>query len=164
MTDNATRGLSCFKAYDIRGRIPDELNEELAYKIGRGYATLVSPKKVCVGRDVRLTSETIAAALIKGLNAQGCDVVDIGLAPTEEMYFVTSHMKLDGGIIVTASHNPMDYNGMKFVREESRPISGDTGLKDIERIIIEKAFAQESGPGIVESINTKDAYVEHLMS
>ena len=94
---------------------------EMAYNIGMAYATLVSPSKVCVGRDVRLSSQAISAALAKGLNAQACDVVDIGLCPTEEVYFVTSKMGLDGGIMVTASHNPMDYNGMKLVREESRP-------------------------------------------
>jgi len=165
MANSEPKGLSCFKAYDVRGRIPDELDEDLAYKIGRGYATLLSPSKVCVGRDVRLSSEAVAAALARGLNAQGCDVVDIGLCPTEEIYFVTSHLKLDGGIMVTASHNPMDYNGMKFVREESRPISADTGLKDIERIIIEGSFRPEAKTkGSVEVMDTKDEFIEHLLT
>ena len=106
MTEANTERLSSFKAYDIRGRIPDEFNEEMAYDIGRAYTTLVSPSKVCVGRDVRLSSEAISTALSRGLTAQGCDVVDIGLCPTEEVYFVTSQMELDGGIMVTASHNP----------------------------------------------------------
>lgn len=165
MTDSKTERLSSFKAYDIRGRIPDEFNEEMAYDIGRAYATLVSPSKVCVGRDVRLSSESMAVALAKGLNAQGCDVVDIGLCPTEEVYFVTSQMGLDGGIMVTASHNPRDYNGMKLVREQSRPISGDTGLKEIERIILEESFNPKADTaGAVESVDTKDAFVEHLLS
>ncbi|MBM3299906.1 MAG: phosphomannomutase [Deltaproteobacteria bacterium] len=165
MSDSGRKGLSCFKAYDIRGRISDELDEELAYKIGRAYATLLSPKRVCVGRDVRLSSEAICAALAKGLNAHGCDVVDIGLCPTEEIYFVTAKMELDGGIMVTASHNPMDYNGMKLVKKDSRPISADTGLQDIERIILEESFKPESSrKGEVQTLDSKDSFVEHLLS
>jgi phosphomannomutase len=156
--------LKCFKAYDIRGRIPDELNEDLAYDIARGYAALLTPKKVCVGRDVRLSSEAMVAALTRGLNDSGCDVVDIGLCPTEEIYFATSHLGLDGGIMVTASHNPMDYNGMKMVRGESRPISGDTGLKDIERIVLERAFPTAGRKGTFEKVSVRDAYLDHLMT
>ncbi|MEW6114675.1 MAG: phosphomannomutase, partial [Thermodesulfobacteriota bacterium] len=137
---------------------------EMAYKIGRGYATLLSPKKVCIGRDVRLSSEEILAATARGLNAHGCEVIDIGLCPTEEIYFVTSHLKLDGGIMVTASHNPMDYNGMKFVREDSKPISADTGLKDIERIILRQDFAPESSPGRIERVSLEDEYIKHLLT
>ena len=96
---------------------------------------------------------------------QGCDVIDIGMCPTEEVYFATSHMELDGGVMVTASHNPMDYNGMKLVREESKPISGDTGLKDIEKAVIGDAFKTEAKKkGSIESVSTRDAYVEHLLS
>ena len=154
-----------FKAYDIRGRIPDELNEDIAYRIGRAYATLLSAKRVCVGRDVRLSSKAIAEAVSAGLNVQGCDVVDIGLCPTEEVYFATSHLKLDGGIMVTASHNPMDYNGMKLIREESKPISGDTGLKDIEKIVFEDLYKPEAQTkGSITQVDVKDAYVEHLMT
>ncbi|MGD9818843.1 MAG: phosphomannomutase [Desulfomonilaceae bacterium] len=154
-----------FKAYDIRGRIPDELNEDIAYRIGRAYATLLNAKKVCVGRDVRLSSKSISEALSAGLNFHGCDVVDIGLCPTEEVYFATSHLKLDGGIMVTASHNPMDYNGMKLVREESKPISGDTGLKDIEKIVFEDTYGPEAQKkGSVVNVDVKDAYVDHLMT
>ncbi|MBM4326120.1 MAG: phosphomannomutase [Deltaproteobacteria bacterium] len=164
MTVSQTESLRCFKAYDVRGRIPDEFNEEMAYKIGRAYATLISPKKVCIGRDVRLSSEEIVAATARGLNAHGCEVIDIGLCPTEEIYFVTSHLKLDGGIMVTASHNPMDYNGMKFVREDSKPISADTGLKDMERIILRGDFAPHAAPGRVERVSSEDAYVERLLT
>ncbi|MBI4966454.1 MAG: phosphomannomutase [Desulfomonile tiedjei] len=164
MANSDKKALSSFKAYDIRGRIPGEFNEEMAYKIGRAYASMLSPSRVCVGRDVRLSSEAISAALTKGLNVQGCDVVDIGLCPTEEVYFVTSHMKLGGGIMVTASHNPVDYNGMKLVKEESRPISADTGLKDIEQMVLAEAFKAESAKkGSAQSIDTRDAYVEHLL-
>jgi phosphomannomutase/phosphomannomutase/phosphoglucomutase len=164
MGNSDKKALISFKAYDIRGRIPDEFNEDMAYKIGRAYASMLSTSKVCVGRDVRLSSEAISAALANGLNTQGCDVVDIGLCPTEEVYFVTSHMRLDGGIMVTASHNPVDYNGMKLVREESRPISADTGLKDIEEIVINENFKSEAvRKGSVQSVDTRDAYVEDLL-
>ena len=157
--------LNCFKAYDIRGRIPDEINEEMAYKIGRAYATLLSPSKICIGKDVRLTSEALAAALARGLNDQGCDVIDLGLCPTEEVYFATFTMNLDGGIMVTASHNPMDYNGMKFVREQSKPISADTGLKEIEKIVLQESFAALSAKkGETRLLSCRDAYVKHLLT
>ena len=108
--------MNCFKAYDIRGRIPDELNEDVAYRIGRAYAQILKPAKVVVGRDVRLTSEALCSALADGLTDGGADVFDIGLCGTEEIYFATSAAQMDGGIMVTASHNPMDYNGIKLVR------------------------------------------------
>ncbi len=120
--------LNSFKAYDVRGRIPDEINESLAYDIGRAYATFVKSRRVAVGHDIRLSSPQLAKALKRGLMDSGCDVLDIGLWGTEGAYFAAFAEKLDGGIMVTASHNPPDYNGMKFVREEARPISGDTGL------------------------------------
>ena len=153
-----------FKAYDLRGRIPDELNEDVAYRVGRGYAQFLNPRRVCVGRDIRLSSQTLATALIRGLTDAGVDVVDIGLCGTEGVYFATSHLGLDGGIMVTASHNPPDYNGMKFVREGSRPISGDTGLKEI------KAHAEAAGAhpvarrGGVEVTDTTEAYLSHLLT
>ena len=124
--------IPCFKAYDVRGRVPEELNEDLAYRIGRAYAAYLSPVRVAVGRDVRTSSPPLTDALIAGLNQAGVDVWDVGLCGTEQIYFATSHLELDGGIMVTASHNPPEYNGMKFVREQSRPISGDCGLKEIE--------------------------------
>src|SRR3989339_259880 len=121
--------LSCFKAYDVRGRVPEELNEDLAYRIGRAYAAFLSPGRVAVGRDIRFSSLPLTEALAAGLNDAGVEVWDLGLCGTEQVYFATSHLGLDGGIMVTASHNPPEYNGMKFVREESRPLSGDSGLK-----------------------------------
>ena len=126
--------LSCFKAYDVRGRVPGELNEDLAYRIGRAYAAFLSPARVAVGRDIRFSSLPLTEALAAGLNDAGVEVWDLGLCGTEQVYFATSHLGLDGGIMVTASHNPPEYNGMKFVREESRPLSGDSGLKEIERL------------------------------
>lgn len=163
MAASDSRGLKCFKAYDVRGRIPDELSEELAYEIGRAYATWLSPSTVCIGKDVRLSSQALFEALARGLNESACDVVDLGLCPTEEIYFVTSRLNLDGGIMVTASHNPMDYNGMKFVREESKPISGDTGLKDIERIILDKRYKPSTRKGSTGFKSMEDQYVAHLL-
>jgi len=165
MSMDASRISNSFKAYDIRGRIPDEFNEDVAYRIGRAYVEFLKASRVCVGHDIRLSSPAVSLALEKGLTDQGCDVVDIGLSPTEEIYFVTSNMRLDGGIMVTASHNPIDYNGMKLVRQESRPISGDTGLKDIELMVTRGALDEAKGrTGTIEHIDTKDAYVEHLMT
>jgi len=119
--------LTCFTAYDVRGLIPDELNEEIAYRIGKAYAAFLNPKKVVVGYDIRLSSQQICQALIKGLIDAGVNVSIIGQCGTEEIYFATSYLNMDGGIVVTASHNPKDYNGMKFVRKNSKPISRDTG-------------------------------------
>src|SRR6202050_4674332 len=129
------RNLDCFKAYDVRGRIPDEINETLAYDIGRAYAAFVKPRQVAVGYDIRLSSQPLARALKRGLTDSGVDVLDIGLWGTEGSYFATFAQELDGDIMVTASHNPPDYNGMKFVREQARPISSDTGLADMQGLI-----------------------------
>ncbi|MGQ0834915.1 MAG: phosphomannomutase [Gammaproteobacteria bacterium] len=157
--------LTAFKAYDVRGRIPDEINEQLAYDIGRAYVGFVQPKRVAVGRDIRLSSEKLATALKKGLTDSGCDVLDIGLCGTEGTYFATFAEKLDGGIMVTASHNPPDYNGMKFVREESRPISSDTGLKDMQAAIESGSLpAKTDRPGIEQALDIQGKYVEHLLS
>jgi phosphomannomutase len=118
-----SRDLSCFKAYDLRGRVPDQLNEALARDIGRAYAAYIQPGTAVVGHDIRLSSKALVAALSEGLMDGGVDVSDIGQCGTEEIYFATDHLGVGGGIMVTASHNPEDYNGMKFVREGARPIS-----------------------------------------
>ena len=156
--------LKCFKAYDIRGRVPDELNEEIAYRIGRAYAEILKPRDVVVGQDVRLDSPTLAAALTRGINDAGTAVIDIGLCGTEEVYFQTAHRRVGGGIMVTASHNPMDYNGMKLVREDARPVSGDTGLSNIEALAESGDFAPSSRVGSVRVDNDKSAYIAHLLS
>lgn len=156
--------ISCFKAYDVRGRVPDQLNEDVAYRIGRAYAEVIKPTKVVVGHDIRLTSESIKAALTQGLQEQGVDVYDIGQCGTEEIYFATSHAGMDGGIVVTASHNPKDYNGMKFVREGSRPISGDTGLFDIKALAERNQFLSVPVAGSLHLLDTASAYIEHLLS
>jgi phosphomannomutase/phosphomannomutase/phosphoglucomutase len=156
--------LTCFKAYDVRGRIPDELNEDLAYRIGQAYAGFVKPRSVAVGRDIRASSRALSAALMRGLTDSGCDVADIGLCGTEGVYFATFDQKLDGGIMVTASHNPPDYNGMKFVRAQSRPISADTGLKDMQAMIEEGRLpARARQPGSVRALDISRRYLDHLL-
>ncbi|HMS55777.1 MAG TPA: phosphomannomutase CpsG [Fimbriimonadaceae bacterium] len=154
--------LPCFKAYDVRGKVPSELNPEIAYAIGRAYADATNAKTVCIGYDIRLSGPELYKALAQGLNDAGVDVVHLGMIGTEMVYFATAFYGYDGGIMITASHNPPEYNGMKMVRSESRPISGDTGLLDIERMAAEKSWSR-SGNG---SISDKDCYadfVQHLL-
>lgn len=157
--------LTCFKAYDIRGELGTELNEDIAYRIGRAYGEFIRPKTIVVGGDVRLTSESLKLALANGLRDAGTDVLDIGMSGTEEIYFATFHLGIDGGIEVTASHNPMNYNGMKLVREGARPVSGDTGLRDVQRLAEANDFApvEEGKRGSYKQISVLDAYVDHLM-
>jgi phosphomannomutase len=157
--------LTAFKAYDVRGRMPDEINESLARDIGRAYAAFVKPKRVAVGYDIRLSSPALAAAIKAGLKESGCDVLDIGLCGTEGSYFATFAEGLDGGIMVTASHNPPDYNGMKFVREQSRPISADTGLKDMAALIESGRLPPPAPqPGTERRLDISKSYLEHLLS
>jgi phosphomannomutase len=156
--------ISGFKAYDYRGRIPGELNPDVAYRIGRAYAEFLKPKRVVVGRDIRLSSAELCEALTRGLLDSGVDVYDIGLCGTEVVYFATFSEGMDGGIMVTASHNPPDYNGMKFVREQSRPISGDTGLQDIKRIAEADAYSTPAARGKKFDLDVKAKYIEHLLT
>jgi len=156
--------ITCFKAYDIRGRVPDQLDEEVAYRIGRATALYLKPQTMVVGHDIRLSSPSLCDALSRGLMDGGADVIDIGLCGTEEVYFATSHLKADGGIVVTASHNPQDYNGMKLVREQSRPISGDTGLNDIRALAEAGNFPISQRQGTLSQQDTRPAYVQHLLT
>jgi phosphomannomutase/phosphomannomutase/phosphoglucomutase len=155
--------MNCFKAYDIRGRLPDELNEDIAWRIGRAYAEFLKPRRVVVGRDVRLSSEALCRALARGLTDGGADVFDIGLCGTEEVYFATFAAGMDGGIMVTASHNPMDYNGMKLVRAGSKPISGDSGLQAIRELAAGNVFAAAPRQGVVAPLDTRGDYIAHLL-
>ncbi|WP_345194843.1 phosphomannomutase CpsG [Kistimonas scapharcae] len=155
--------LTCFKAYDIRGRMPDELNETIAYRIGRAYGEYLKPESVVIGGDVRLTSESLKQAVTEGLRDAGVNVKDLGMVGTEEVYFATFHLGVDGGIEVTASHNPMDYNGMKLVRKGAEPISGDTGLHDIRRLAEQADFAPVEQRGGYETVDTLQDYVSHLL-
>ena len=156
--------ITCFKAYDLRGRIPTELNADVAYRVGRGYAQFLNPRRVVVGRDIRLSSAELTDALCRGLVDSGVEVADIGVCGTEGVYFATFDGGYDGGIMVTASHNPADYNGMKFVREQSRPISGDNGLQDIRRFAERAEFPAPARPGARHRVDTMQAYVAHLLS
>jgi phosphomannomutase/phosphomannomutase/phosphoglucomutase len=154
--------IDCFKAYDVRGQIPNQLNPDVAYRIGNATAKFLDAKKIVVGRDIRLSSAELADAVARGINEAGAEVLDIGLGGTEMVYFATAHLAADGGIMITASHNPADYNGLKVVREEARPVSGDTGLADI------RAFAESDDrltadrPGSNTAVDIFDAYIDHI--
>lgn len=161
-----TEPLTCFKAYDIRGRIPGEINEDVAWRIGRAFGEFLAAGEVVVGHDIRLSGPALSAALARGLNAAGADVIDIGLCGTEEVYFATSHLGAGGGIMVTASHNPADYNGMKLVRAGSRPVSGDTGLLEIRRRAEELAGTAIPGAarrGGLRQADPRPDYIRHLL-
>ncbi|MBF9061216.1 phosphomannomutase [Rhodobacterales bacterium HKCCSP123] len=156
--------LTCFKAYDIRGRLGDELNEEIAYRIGRAFAEVMGARRVVLGRDVRPTSESLAGAVAKGLMAAGVEVLDLGLSGTEETYFAVTHLGADGGICVTASHNPMDYNGMKMVRTGSAPIGAADGMDAIKALAESGNFSADvPGGTVTDASGTRGAYVSKLM-
>ena len=154
--------VECFKAYDIRGIVPDQLNDDIAYKIGRAFAEFLKPKTVVVGYDARLSSPSIAKNVIEGLIDGGSSVIDIAQCGTEMVYFATSHLNADGGIMITASHNPKQYNGMKFVRAKSRPISGDTGLNDIRDLVASKEYTKSNNNSLyTEKSKRYDIYPEY---
>lgn len=156
--------LTCFKAYDIRGQLGEELNEDIAYRIGRACGQYLHAGAMAIGGDIRLSTEALKRALADGLMDAGVDVVDIGMTGTEEIYYAAQSLAVDGGIEVTASHNPMDYNGMKLVREGARPISGDTGLRDIQRLAEENAFPPVTKRGSLTRQSNLDAYITHLLT
>lgn len=160
---NKKRDITCFKSYDVRGKVPDELNEEIAYHIGIAYAQFLMPRKVVVGRDVRISSEGLCRALSRGLMDSGVDVFDIGLCGTEMVYFSTLYEKMGGGIMVTASHNPKDYNGMKFVREQAKPISSDSGLNIIRDLTGDARNAGKERKGGIHLLDIKEKYIKHLL-
>lgn len=156
--------LTCFKAYDIRGKLGEELNEGIAYRIGRAYGELLKPRRVVVGGDIRLTSSLLKAAVMDGLADSGTDVIDLGMTGTEEVYFATFYLGVEGGIEVTASHNPIDFNGMKLVREDSKPISGDSGLKEIQALAESQAWDEVVKRGAITSLDLKEEYAKHIVS
>lgn len=157
-----------FKAYDVRGVYPTEVNEELAYRVGRIFSAMFAAETVVVGHDIRLSGPVLVEALTEGLRHGGTKVVDIGQCGTEMIYFATAHLKADGGIMITASHNPKEYNGMKLVRRDARPISADTGLKEIGEMAAAQNFVHQLVPGktlgAVEKMDIMPAYIEHLLS
>jgi len=156
--------IDCFKAYDVRGQIPNQLNADICYRIGNATAEFLAASSVVVGRDMRLSSDEFADAVSRGLSDAGVDVLDIGLCGTEMVYFATSFLNAGGGIMVTASHNPADYNGLKFVREEARPISADSGLADIRRLAEgdERKIAPKRGS--IEHPDIFEDYIAHMLS
>jgi phosphomannomutase len=151
-----------FKAYDVRGLYPSELDEDGAYRIGRAYAEEFEPKRIAVGRDMRVSSPAMAAAATEGAADAGVDVVGIGLVGTEMLYFAVGHLGLDGGIAVTASHNPKDYTGMKIVRRGALPVGGDSGLLEI-RDRATKGFGDSPGRGAVTEEDIYPAFVERVL-
>ena len=157
--------LTCFKAYDVRGRLGVDLDEAIAYRIGRGFARALNARKVVIGRDVRASSADLARAVTKALQDEGCEVLDLGLSGTEEMYFATSHFGADGGICVTASHNPMDYNGLKMVRAGSAPLDAETGLAAIKALAEADAFGPARPGGTHRDIakDARAAYVTQVL-
>ena len=157
--------LTCFKAYDIRGKLGEDLDESIAHAIGRAFAQTLGARRVVLGRDIRASSESLAAAVAEGLVAQGVEVLDLGLSGTEEMYFATSHVGADGGICVTASHNPMDYNGMKMVKAGSAPLDPQSDLARVKALAESGAFAPAPQPGrIIPAEGARDAYVARVLS
>jgi len=155
--------IPCFKAYDVRGEVPEQLNEAVAYRIGRAFAQFLATDTIVVGHDIRLSSPAISAALKQGICDQGTNVLDIGLSGSEEIYFATANLGAGGGVIVTASHNPANYNGLKFVREEARPISGDDGLFEIQQLAEIAEFAPPTKRGKLTEADNTEAYIAHLL-
>ena len=158
------RPINSFKAYDVRGKLGPDINEDVAYRIGRGMVEFLSAKTIAVGGDVRLSTPELKTALMRGICDAGADAYDIGLAGTEQVYFAVNHLNCDGGVEVTASHNPIDYNGFKLVKHHARPISSDTGLFDIKAIAEAGTFKDSANKGAVHSIDIFDAYIDKLMS
>jgi len=158
------KSLACFKAYDVRGRVPDELDAGLARRIGQAFAAHYRPRTVAVGHDIRLSSPELCQALAEGLASMGADVLHLGQCGTEEIYHAAGTLDVQGGIMVTASHNPADYNGMKFVRGGAVPVSGDSGLADIERLAAAGDFTPAAEPGTITCVDHRPAYIDHLLS
>ncbi len=155
---------ACFKAYDIRGKVPGELNVDLAYRIGLSTARFLKAKKMVVGRDCRLSSQELCEALSRGLTDGGVDLLDIGVCGTEMVYYTTFAKELDGGVMVTASHNPMDHNGMKLVQAEARPISGDSGLDEIGSGAIECDMELNGKTGTITDCDVLAEFVDYVLA
>ena len=155
--------IDCFKAYDIRGRIPDQLNADVAYRVGNATAQFLNAKKMVLGRDIRLSSAELSEAVANGIRDAGAEVLDIQLGGTEMVYFATDYLDADGGIMVTASHNPADYNGLKIVRENARPVSADSGLQEIRALAESDERLKTTKRGTHAPVNIFDHYIEHLL-
>src|SRR5438128_12205191 len=154
-----------FKAYDIRGVYPDEVNEDAARAIGAAFIAYLQAKRIAVGRDMRLSSPALAEAFIDGVTSQGADVVDYGMISTDMLYFAVARDRHEGGVQITASHNPKQYNGMKMVRREAFPLSGDAGIGDIRDMLAGGTLpAPAATPGSISSANVVDDYIRHVFS
>jgi len=156
--------IDCFKAYDVRGRIPDQLNPDIAYRIGNATVEYLDAKQIVLGHDIRLSSKELSDAVARGIADAGAEVMDIQLSGTEMVYFATDYLEADGGIMVTASHNPADYNGLKIVREKARPVSADSGLADIQRLAEGDNRLIAENSGLHAPINTYQPYIDHILS
>ncbi len=155
---------SIFKAYDIRGIYPNQIDEEVVYKIVQAYTDFIKPKKVVLSKDVRKSSPALWEAAARGFVDAGVDVIDIGTVSTDMMYFAVASMGIDGGITISASHNPREYNGMKMVRENAIPISGDSGIKDMQKRVENNFSIQAEYKGSIESYDITDDYIDHCLS
>src|SRR5687768_11823913 len=156
---------SIFKAYDVRGLYPSEVNEDAARLIGRGFVAYLNAKRIAVSRDMRLSSPSVAAAFIDGARMQGADVVDYGMMGTDMMYFAVARDGHDGGVQITASHNPKEYNGIKMVRRDAFPLSGDEGISDIRDMLAAGKLPKASpNTGRVSQMDVRDDYTEHVLS
>ena len=164
MADETAINRNIFKAYDVRGVYPDEINEDVVYRIGRAFVEYLHPTTVAVGRDMRLSSPALAAALIRGLSEQGADVVDLGLTTTDELYFAVGKFNYPAGIMVSASHNPKQYNGLKWCRENAIAISSETGGDEIRDLALAGNFPASARQGEVAQRDVTDDYVRHVLS
>ncbi len=156
--------LPCFKKYDVRGRLGDTLDEGIVYRIGRAFAAVMGPSVVVTGRDCRSSSTSLQGALHRGLMDQGVDVIDLGLCGTEEVYFATDHYQVGGGLMVTASHNPIDYNGVKMVQAGARPISSTEGMQAIRDMASANVFPDPTGQGALRIGDCRATYVDRVLS
>ncbi|HWR81960.1 MAG TPA: phosphomannomutase/phosphoglucomutase, partial [Candidatus Deferrimicrobium sp.] len=156
---------SIFKAYDVRGTVPEQLNADVAYRIGYHLAGLLKPNSIAVGRDMRLSSEELFDGLTRGINDYGVDVIDLGLTSTDGLYFAVGKFGYDGGVMITASHNPKDYNGFKICRAGAEPLSGQDGLNDIrDRLLDDAQMAKSPSRGVIVRKDITQAYAEHCLS
>lgn len=153
-----------FKAYDIRGVVPDELNPDIAYRIGRALVTYLGVDNVCVGRDMRISGQVLATALIDGIRDQGADVTDIGLISTDGLYFAVGKFGFSAGVMVTASHNPAEYNGFKLCKSEARPLSLDEGIGEIRDLVLANEFSDPERRGDLIERDVTDEFVDHALS
>src|SRR5881275_3409007 len=163
-SSNGTIDPAIFKAYDVRGIYGEDLTDEIAYRIGRAAAQYLQVPEIAVGRDMRLSSPQLAAALIRGITDQGVNAVDLGMTTTDELYFAVGKFNFPAGVMITASHNPGKYNGMKFCRAQAFPISLESGLTDIRDLAISGKFAEPASKGQVIKRDITDDYVKHALS